>query len=76
MHEMYGDAAGPQMTAHRLQSFACYYRQHYVALAQMPDQTWVKFDDTVVSPVGTWSDVILTCVSGNLQPAMLMYCLR
>ncbi len=76
MDEMYQGAAEPMIATHYLQSIACFYREHYVALVQKPNRLWYKFDDTVQSLVGDWSDIVANCVSGQLQPALLLYCVR
>jgi hypothetical protein len=31
------------------------------------------FDDTTISPVGQWPDVVAKCIRGRIQPCLLLY---
>lgn len=63
----------PKQEVYRLCSMFCYYGRHYMAVALMPDGSWSMFDDTTVTQIRRWPDVINKCVSGRWQPAVLFY---
>ncbi|MQM12438.1 hypothetical protein Taro_045358 [Colocasia esculenta] len=59
---------------HSLVSVVCYYGQHYVCFAyNCQHEEWVMCDDNSVKVVGGWTDVLLMCEKGHLQPQVLFF---
>ncbi|KAK0588126.1 hypothetical protein LWI29_034754 [Acer saccharum] len=59
---------------HSLVSVVCYYGQHYHCFAYSPDhERWIMYDDKTVKVIGSWSDVLIMCEKGHLQPQVLFF---
>ena len=57
-----------------LHSMVCFYGAHYEAFARSREASqWLLFNDTHVSVVGAWEDVVEKCVSGHKQPCVLFF---
>lgn len=58
---------------YQLRSMVCYYGQHYMAFVLMADSTWHMFNDTRITAIGLWHDVIKKCTLGRIQASVLFY---
>ncbi|EQC37204.1 hypothetical protein SDRG_05430 [Saprolegnia diclina VS20] len=59
---------------YRFRGFVCYYGRHYFAFFySTAHQSWLLFDDSKVTEIGDWPDVIRHCVKGRYQPVLLFY---
>ncbi|OQS05058.1 inactive ubiquitin carboxyl-terminal hydrolase [Thraustotheca clavata] len=59
---------------YRFRGFVCYYGRHYFAFFySTAHQSWLLFDDSKVTEIGDWPDVITHCVKGRYQPVLLFY---
>ncbi|KAK4844441.1 hypothetical protein QYF36_020286 [Acer negundo] len=59
---------------HSLVSVVCYYGQHYHCFAYSTDhERWIMYDDKTVKVIGSWSDVLIMCEKGHLQPQVLFF---
>ncbi|XP_019152794.1 PREDICTED: uncharacterized protein LOC109149467 isoform X2 [Ipomoea nil] len=59
---------------HHLVSVVCYYRQHYHCVAYSRDhEKWIMYDDKNVKEIGSWDDVLMMCIKGQLQPQVLFF---
>ncbi|KAG5234083.1 Inactive ubiquitin carboxyl-terminal hydrolase [Salix suchowensis] len=59
---------------HSLVSVVCYYGQHYHCFAYSHDQSqWIMYDDKTVKVNGSWTDVLIMCEKGHLQPQVLFF---
>ncbi|XP_061957525.1 uncharacterized protein LOC133678988 isoform X3 [Populus nigra] len=57
-----------------LVSVVCYYGQHYHCFAYSHDQSrWIMYDDKTVKVIGSWTDVLIMCEKGHLQPQVLFF---
>jgi len=57
-----------------LQSFVCYYGEHYVAFSfSWTSEDWLMIDDTVIKSCGQWKEVTEKCVASKYQPLLLFY---
>ena len=63
----------PGGNVYRLGSIVCYYGQHYMAFVLMADRIWHVFDDTRITAVGLWPDVIKKCTLGRIQASVMFY---
>ncbi|KAK9801357.1 hypothetical protein WJX73_009686 [Symbiochloris irregularis] len=57
---------------YQLRSMVGFYGSHYHALVCDHKQWWT-LDDSHVRSLGTWSDVLLTCQQGHVQPSVLFF---
>ncbi|XP_034915397.1 uncharacterized protein [Populus alba] len=57
-----------------LVSVVCYYGQHYHCFAYSHDHSqWIMYDDKTVKVIGSWTDVLIMCEKGHLQPQVLFF---
>jgi ubiquitin C-terminal hydrolase len=58
---------------YRAQGMACFYGGHYVAFIRKKG-SWVMCDDAHVTPViGDWAAVQERCITGAMQPSLLLF---
>eukprot|EP00347_Sterkiella_histriomuscorum_P004433 403360477 len=54
--------------------FVVFYGQHYYAyFRNLDDENWYVFDDHRVMKIGSWYQVVHTCIKGRAQPTILFY---
>eukprot|EP00258_Populus_trichocarpa_P021555 XP_024437574.1 uncharacterized protein LOC7484760 isoform X4 [Populus trichocarpa] len=57
-----------------LVSVVCYYGQHYHCFAYSHDHSqWIMYDDKTVKVIGSWTEVLIMCEKGHLQPQVLFF---
>ena len=73
--ELYADVeAQAPLQTYWLRAAVAYYGAHYSAFVYSTElQAWVMFDDSAVSKIGTWADVVRKCQIGRIQPSVLFY---
>ena len=57
---------------YRLKSMVSFYGAHYQAFVWSAN-SWFTFDDSAVSKVGNWRNVVSKCRLGHIQPAVLLF---
>lgn len=59
---------------YRLRSMVAYSSSHYFAFVMSEEiHEWLLLDDTVISLVGQWADVVEMVINKGLQPSLLFY---
>ena len=74
MAEVFSGGKKKGFYMYALRSMVAFYGSHYHAFVRNPDTNlWRIFDDTHVSEVGGWQDVLRKCHLGKIQPSVLFY---
>ena len=72
-----------------LKAVVCHYGNHYVTFVRhskscadkgmasleqvVDDDMWSQFDDTYITPIGSWQDVVCKCWRGALSPTVFTF---
>lgn len=59
--------------SYELFGMVCYWGSHYICFFKSESQEWVSYDDTVVTKVSSWKELIIKCVKGHFHPVILFY---
>lgn len=76
--ELYADVeAQAPLQPYWLRAAVAYYGAHYSAFVYSTElKAWIMFDDSAVSKIGNWADVVRKCQIGRIQPSVLFYSQR
>jgi hypothetical protein len=60
---------------YELYGMICFWGAHYIAYFKSNDRDehWIYYDDTIVSRVENWKEVIIKCMKSHFHPTILLY---
>ena len=68
----------PQMRQREylFKGMVCFYGCHYFSYYRdctSPSKAWSRYDDTRITPIATWQEVVYKCLMGHEQPILLLF---
>jgi hypothetical protein len=52
----------------------CYWGSHYVSFYKPEDENyWISCDDTVITKIENWKDLVTKCIKAHFHPTILFY---
>jgi hypothetical protein len=67
---------GETSKQYELFGLVCYWGSHYISFFRSDDfdaNYWVCYDDSVITKVNSWKDLIVKCLRGHFHPTILFY---
>lgn len=61
---------------YELFGLVCYWGSHYISFFRSDEfdaNYWVCYDDTVITKVNSWKELIVKCLKGHFHPTILFY---
>jgi hypothetical protein len=73
--DLFEDDTNKVYSNYELYGMICFWGAHYIAYykSNEKDEHWIYFDDTIVSKVENWKDVIIKCIKSHFHPTILLY---
>ena len=62
--------------AYELTGLVCYWGSHYISFFKSEDNDnsyWVSYDDTIITKITSWKELIIKCIRSHFHPTILFY---